>query len=51
MFGADALNVDVQADNATPPAKRIVVEVQYGERPTPKPAVRLTTWVYDRGDP
>jgi type II secretory pathway pseudopilin PulG len=50
LLGADALHVDVQADNVTPAAKRVIVEVQFGERQTPEAAVRLTTWVYARGD-
>ncbi|MEX2140988.1 MAG: type II secretion system protein [Pirellulales bacterium] len=49
LLGAEALHVDVEADTATPPAKRIVIEVRYGDQ-TPEAAVRLTTWVYERGD-
>jgi Tfp pilus assembly protein PilV len=49
LLGDDALKVDVQTIEGEPPAKRITVSVAHDGAKNGPGAVRLATWVYDRG--
>ena len=50
LLGSDALRVDVQSSDEKPLAKRITVAVQYNEGNAAQGSVRLTAWLFQRGE-